>query len=62
MDGQASPSSHPVSANLGDVLCHVPCELQTILFNRSARTALKLVGSDQQDRIELVQSNNKWTA
>ena len=39
-------------ANLGDVLCNSPRKLQTILFNGSARTALKMVGSDQCGHIE----------
>ena len=47
--GWATFIKQPASqrANLGDVLCHSPRKLQTILFNGSARTALKMVGSDQ---------------
>src|SRR4029453_9724685 len=39
-------------ANLGDVLGKLPRYLQTILFHRSARTALKIVGSDQCGHVE----------
>src|SRR5262249_19614270 len=47
--GWATFIKQPASqrANLGDVLCHSLRELHTILFHGSARTALKLVGSDQ---------------
>src|SRR5438093_12638349 len=52
--GWATFIKQPASqrANLGDALCNFPRKPQTILFNGSARTALKMVGSDQCGHIE----------